>query len=122
MFNKIYSYYFNNGKVFNKFIESDNEILYDGEYKNNLKEGKGKEFNKKGNLLYIGEFMNGYRYKGKEYNENGEIIFNGKYAKGFPYNGKLKEYIGNFLKFEGEIKNGLKIKGKEYDEFLKNSF
>ena len=115
IFNKIYSYYFYKGKVFNKFIENDNEIIYDGEYKDNKKEGKGKEYNKKWQLIFIGEFTNGYRFKGKEFNENGELVFNGKYSKGLHFDGYRKEYIDEFLKFEGEIKNGLKLKGKEYD-------
>ena len=115
MNNQIYSYYFMNGKVTNKYIETDNETIYDGKYNNNLKEGKGKEYNKNGKIIFIGEFLNGYRHKGKEFNENGKLIFNGLYKKGLPYNGIRKEFNGNLLKFEGEIQNGLKFKGKEYD-------
>ena len=114
--NKIFSYYYVNGKVINKYVELDKEILYEGEYSNNLKQGKGKEYNKQGKILFVGEFMNGYRYKGKEFNENGKLVFNGQYMKGIPYNGIRKIFIGNLLKFEGEIQNGLKIKGKEYDQ------
>ena len=114
--NKIYSYYYSNGKVINKYVELNNEILYEGEYNNNLKQGKGKEYNKNGKILFVGEFMNGYRYKGKEFNENGKLIFNGQYMKGIPFNGIRKIFNGNLLEFDGEIQNGLKLKGKEYDQ------
>ena len=113
--NCIYSYYIQNGKVINVYIETNREVIYIGDYVNGLKGGNGKEYNENGKLIFVGEFREGYRYEGKEFNENGKLIFNGQYSKGIPFNGKKKEYIGNILKFEGEIQNGLKLKGKEYD-------
>ena len=48
--------------------------------------GKVKEYNFGGKLLFEGEYMNGKRNgKGKEYDEDGELIYEGEF-----YNGKPK--------------------------------
>ena len=45
--------------------------------------GKGKEYNNDGNLIFEGEYLNGERNgKGKEYNNDGELIYEGEYLKG----------------------------------------
>ena len=57
------------------------------------KNGKGKWYYPNGSILFEGEYLNGQRNgKGKEFNkcQNGEIIFEGE----FLYNFKLK---GNYL-------------------------
>ena len=73
-----------NGKIYdktnNKFCE--------------LKNGKGyiKEYDYDGKLIYEGEYLNGERNgKGKEY-FRGKLIFEGEYLNG-KRNGKGKEYI-----------------------------
>ena len=79
------------GKEFN--ILNDN-LIFEGEYKNCSRNGKGKEYDYNGNLLFEGEYLNGKR------------------------NGKGFEYCcsGNVIKFEGEYLNGLRMgKGKEYN-------
>ena len=43
------------------------------------KYGKGKEYDKFGNLLFEGEYLNGERKIGKEYNEFGNIVYEGEY-------------------------------------------
>ena len=40
------------GKIFN----FDEELIYEGEYLNGKRNGKGKEYNK-GNLIYEGEYL-----------------------------------------------------------------
>ena len=58
---------------------NNNNIAY------SLKDGKGliKEYYYNGKLIFEGEYLNGERNgKGKEYNENGELIFDGEYLKG----------------------------------------
>ena len=52
--------------------------------------------------------------KGKEYNYNGKLIFEGEYL----YDDKLKgkEYINEKLEFEGEYLYNKKWNGKGYDE------
>ena len=115
------------------------KLLYEGEYLNGKRNGKGIEFDYGGNIEYEGEYLNGKRNGyGKEY-FYGQIIFEGEYlngnklkGKGYDYNdynkgkliyeinnenGKGKEYdIGGLLIFEGEYLNGERNgKGREYD-------
>ena len=82
-----------------------------------LKYGYGyvKEY-RNNNKIFEGEYLNGERNgKGKEYDYNGNIIFEGDYLYGVKIKGK--EYIGDKLIFEGEYINEQKWKGKgkEYD-------
>ena len=83
-----------------------------------LKKGKGKELKLNTNLtLFEGEYLNNKRNgKGIEYNNNGPIKFEGEYLKG-KRNGKGEEYdVNGISKFEGEYLKGIKIEGKGYDE------
>ena len=51
-----------------------------------------KEYNDEGKLIFEGEYINGERNgKGKEYYDNDKFIFEGKYING-KRNGKGKEY------------------------------
>ena len=81
------------------FDDKGNEV-----YK--IKEGKGyyKEYNFfNGNLIYEGEYLNGERNgKGKEYNNN-ELIFEGEFLKGKKKNGKGKYYEYGYLIYFGEF-------------------
>ena len=48
--------------------------------------------------------------KGKEYNKDGKLIFDGEYALGVKWNGIFKEYDeNNVLIKEGEYKEGNQI-------------
>ena len=90
------------------FIKNRN---YVGEYLNGEKNGKGKEYDDYGKLIFEGEYLNGNRHgKGKEYC-HGKLIFEGEYLKGERLKGK--EYDNDKLIFEGEYNQHLK-KGKEY--------
>ena len=62
-------------------------------------------------MKFEGEYLNGVRNgKGKEYHKNGEIIFEGDYLNGERQNGRGKEYYKDgILKFEGEYLNGKKM-------------
>ena len=89
-----------------------------------LKEGKGnvKEYNwLTGKLIYEGEYSNGERNgKGKEYNDKNELIFKGEYINGKKWNGKGKEYKYEYLIYEGDYFNGQRNgKGKEYNDLGK---
>ena len=57
------------------------------------KDGKGKEYLGHNDvLIFEGEYLNGKRKgKGKEYNENGKLIFEGEYLNG--KNGKEKNIM-----------------------------
>ena len=113
-------------------------LMFEGELLNGQKNGKGKEYDQRGNIIFEGEYLNGEKLnskckifydndqlkfegefingnpKGKFYNSNGIMIFEGEYSKGKEWNGKAKEYKDDKLIFEGEFINGKKI-GKEYN-------
>ena len=97
------------GKIYDK----TGNIIY--EIKNI--DGKGKEY-QYGNLIFEGEYLDGKRNgKGKEYDWNGDLIFDGEYLNG-ERNGKGKEYYyKSKLEFEGEYVNGKKWEGKGYNIF-----
>ena len=89
------------------------------EYEYGLKNGNGKikEYDSWGKLIFEGEYLNGKRHgKGKEYNNHEEVYFEGEYLNG-KRNGKGKEYdwYNKSVLFEGEYKNGLRWNGKGYD-------
>ena len=82
-----------NGKGYN----ADGNIEF--EIKNGV--GRIKEYYN-GELIFEGDYLNGERNgKGKEYNYDGELIFEGVYLNG-EKNGKGKEYFDDELRFEGE--------------------
>ena len=99
------------------------ELLYEGEYLNGKRNGKGKEFHFFGKLEFEGEYLNGKRHgKGREYNDFGRLIFEGEYLND-ERNGKGKEYDLDKLVFEGEYLNDKRNgKGKEFYEEGKLKF
>ena len=70
---------------------------YEGEYLDN-KKWNGKGYDENGNIIYELINSNG---KVKEYNEYGILIFEGEYLDG-KKNGKGKEYEDGKLIYEGE--------------------
>ena len=78
-------------------------LIYEGEYRDGKKEGKGKEFNKLKIIPeYEGEFKNGKREgKGKKFNDSGNIIFEGEFKEGKEFSGYKREYSRKKLSFEG---------------------
>ena len=106
--------YYNNqklkGKEYNK-----GRLEFEGNYLNN-KKWNGKGYNSKGNVCY--ELING-NGKVKEYDKDGNLIFEGEYLNGIR-NGKGKEYENDWLAFEGEYYKGKKHgKGMEHFDFEK---
>ena len=128
----------NNGKYTNgKYIYDDGKY-YIGEFQNNTPNGYGIKYNKNGNILYEGSFINGkFEGNGKYIREDGTIyigqwkngLCNGKGTMYYP-NGNIK-YEGDWVdnKYEGygkqiwkngeyyigQFKNGLSNgKGTEY--------
>ena len=89
------------------------KFTFEGEYLNGEKNGKGKIYNSNNNLIFDGEFKNGYKLLGKGYDNDGNIIYeiNNKLGKGKDY------YYDGILQYEGEFidgeRNGI---GKEYSE------
>ena len=82
--NIIYELINGNGQVheYYKFNDSD-KIEYIGEYKNGIKNGKGKEYNKNGKLIFEGEYLNGIKWNGKIYDLNSNNIYELKNGTGF---------------------------------------
>ena len=108
----------------------DYYITYEGEYKNGLRDGKGKEYFYENKFIFEGEYKYGKRWNGKFYYgdelKNGkgfirdyiyiyDTIFEGEYLYG-EKNGKGKEYYDeDQLFYEGEYLNGEKNgNGKQY--------
>ena len=53
---------------------------YEGEFLNNQRNGKGKEYDESGKIIFEGIYLNDKRNgKGKEYDQSGKIIFEGIY-------------------------------------------
>ena len=103
------------GKEYNV---DDNTLIYEGEYKNGEKSGKGKEYYDMDKLLFEGEYLNRLKNgKGKAYSPlSTKVEYEGEFIDGIR-NGKAKEYdfINGNLKFEGEYINGDKLNGKGYN-------
>ena len=67
----------------NEYDSDDNGLIYEGEYLNGKKNGKGKEYDYKCQLRFEGEYLNGKRNgKGKEYDGCGRLVFEGEYLNG----------------------------------------
>ena len=129
--------YDENGNVIYELINGTGKVkeyeekflVFEGEYLNGKRNGKGKEYNKDENgvkLKFDGEYMNGKKWSGieydkqgrtinvlengngyiKEFDDEGNLIFKGEYKNG-EKNGKGYEYsIFGTVKFDGEYKNG----------------
>ena len=52
----------------------NDSLIYEGEYINGIRNGKGKEYSN-GKLLFEGEFLDGNIINGKEYDTFGNLIF-----------------------------------------------
>ena len=112
------------------------KLIFEGEYLNGRKNGKGKEYYYNGKLSFEGEYLNDLKWNGKGYDKLNNIVYELKDGKGFvkefsdfyptnfegeylygKRNGKGKEYDYNHkLVFEGEYLNDKRKKGKEYKE------
>ena len=58
--NIIYKLLNGNGNV-KEYYDNDGKLLFEGEYLNGKRNGKGKEYDINGELLFEGEFINGER-------------------------------------------------------------
>ena len=102
------------GKEYNGENES---LIFEGEYLNGQRNGKGKEYWRNNRMIFEGKYLNGKRNgKGREYDfSNSKLIFEGEYING-KRNGKGKEYWSNgILFFEGEYLNNKQWIGIGYN-------
>ena len=105
-------------KVFaREYDRIDDKLIYEGEYLNGERHGKGKVYYIDSTIYFEGEYLYGKKNgKGKVYHTNGVIWFEVEYKNGLK-NGKGKEYHYNGkLSFEGEYVNGREWIGTQYDE------
>ena len=102
------------GKGYVKEYKGYYSLVFEGDYLNGERNGKGKEY-KFGDLIYEGEYLNDKRHgKGKEFFSKGEIKAAGEYFYGKKWNVKRYDIRGNVIY---EIKNGKGfIKGKRENE------
>ena len=85
-----------------EFLKETKRLVFAGNYKNNKKNGKGKEFYDNGEII-DGYYINGKLKEGKKIDKDGNIIMILK------NNGKIKEYFDNgIIRFDGEILNNKK--------------
>ena len=104
-----------NKKGKGKEYAEGNKLIFEGEYLNKKRNGKGKEYFCPRNegrganeldpkIKFEGEFKNGLKWEGKGYNPEGDLVYELKNG-----NGKIKEYgINGDLSFEGEYLNGIR--------------
>ena len=129
-------YEIKNGKGFLKKYNEDGELIFEGEYLNGERNGKGKENDDDGKYVFEGEYLYGKKWNGKGYNINNDILYELKIGKGYliesndenkiifegeylngERNGKGREYKNNKFIFEGEYLNGERNgKGREFHE------
>ena len=103
------------GKIYNE----TGEVIFEGEFLKGKKNGKGREFDDLGFIRFEGEYLNGMRHgKGKEFNSLGLLIFEGEYLKGKKWNGR--GYGGNSIIYEIHKGKG-NIKECDIEEYDKNS-
>ena len=92
----------------------DNLLLYEGEYLNGERNGKGKEYAFCDGLRFEGEFLKGKKWNGKVY-DHGEIISEIKEGKGIV----IENEPCSLLKYKGEYLNG-KRNGKGIEYYREN--
>ena len=86
------------GKGNIKYYDYNDVLIFEGEYINGERNGKGKEYYENGKLRFEGEYKNEKIWNGKGYNINGNIEYEIKIG-----NGKVKEYNkSGKLEFEGQ--------------------
>ena len=91
----------------------NNEIKFEGEYLKGKKNGQGKEFDKNGNIMFEGYYLDGKKWEGKGYDPDHNIIYELNNGKG---NIKVYDFYNGQLIFEGEYEKGQRNgKGKEFD-------
>ena len=87
-------------------------LIYEGEYLNGKRHGKGKEYNSYKQLTFEGEYLDDLKWNGKGYDKSNNIVYELKNGKGFV---KEYNYEHRNLEFEGEYLYGKRNgKGKEY--------
>ena len=105
--------------IINEYSCYNDKLLFEGEYLNGRRSGKGREYDEEGNIIFEGEYLNGKKWKGiqKEYDkDNDKLTYEFEISNG-EREGIIKEYdkyTGEIL-FIGKYSNGKRNgKGIEY--------
>jgi hypothetical protein len=77
----------------------DGQLIYEGEFKNDLKHGKGNLY-KDEQLIYEGEFKNDLKHGKGKYYIKGKLNYDGEFKNDLKH-GKGKGYIKGKLTYEG---------------------
>ena len=96
-------------KEYNKY----GKLIFEGEYLNGKRNGKGKEYYDYDEMLLVKPDYLTRRVK--EYNKSGDLIFEGEYLNNYKLKGR--EYINRRLSYEGDYLYNLKWNGKGYNEY-----
>ena len=116
-------YIIGNYDYIREYNSLNDKLIFEGQYKNNKRNGKGKEYNENGKLIFDGEYLDGKKWKGKYYkydNVRGNLILECEYLNGI-IDGEAKEYdkYNKNLLFSGKYKNGKRNgQGIEYKTIL----
>ena len=78
---------------YNKYSK---KIKYEGQYLNGKRNGKGKEYNKKGDLIFEGEYLYNSKKRGKAF-INGKLEFEGDYLFNKKFNGNGYNIFGKII-------------------------
>ena len=105
-----------NNKFGREYLLNTNKKIFEGEYLNKKRNGKGKEYHYNGKLKFKGEFINGKKITGKEYDNYGYLISIIKEGKGEEY------YKNKELKFKGEYLNGKRWNGIVFNYYGNKKF
>ena len=134
-FNFVYVIHEPNG-IAKEYLGFEDMLMFEGEYLNGKRNGKGKEYDWNGKLIFEGEYLNGKRHgKGEEFSEfsfDDEYLnkkkyrkekkicrsfFEGEFSNGLR-NGKVEEYIDGKLRFKDEYLNGKRWNGEVNEYYL----
>ena len=110
-------YELKNGKgLIKEYDNYRDTLLFEGEYINGERNGKGKDYDiYNAKLKFEGEYLMGKRKgKGIEYDSEGKIKYEGEYL--YDHLIKGKEFINGKLEYEGDFLFDKKWNGKGYDE------
>ena len=76
-------YQYNNINGIGKEYNDNGELLFEGEYLNGKRNGKGKEYYwDTGKLIFEGEYLNDKKWKGKGYDKLNNIVYELNDGKG----------------------------------------
>ena len=96
-----------NGKYIKGYLrkyDHEGNLLFEGDFVDVIKTGKGKQYNNKRELIFEGEYLYGEKIKGKAY-LNGRLEYQGEYLNKRKYNGKgYNEKIYELNNDKGTVK------------------